>query len=172
MDYSFKQPDEAYPRVEPNARELYVIEYIAALDYQLMKGDACLEERLKLVPDAWRQYRMACAAMAKALSAIYKTLPPKHLQHIVNLCSRGEVTVRMRGATPVDDVQSVPVQELRLLINKVIENECAMCVKDQRAQRRCKLRRALMLIAPPQEVKKDGCNYLAVVAGNDLGDYI
>lgn len=71
-----------------------------------------------------------------------------------------------------DDVQIVPTPELKLLINKVIENECAMCVKDSREQRRCKLRRALMLIAPPNEVKKDGCNYLDVVAGNDLGDYI
>lgn len=168
----YKKPGETAPIVEPNAKELHVVEFIAGLDCQLIHGESRLEERLKLVPDAWRQYRIARTAMGKALAAIYQTLPIKQLRHMQNLCTYGEVIVRPRGAVRCDDVQIVPTPELKFLINKVIESECAMCVKDSREQRRCKLRRALMLIAPPQEVKKDGCNYLDVVAGNDLGDYI
>lgn len=69
-------------------------------------------------------------------------------------------------------MQIVPSEELKVLINHVIENECAMCVKDQREQKGCKLRKALMLIAPPQEVNKNGCNYRDVAASNNLGEYI
>ena len=160
------------PIQEPSARELHIVEFIAGLDCQLAKGGDILEARLRNVPDLWRQYRIAMKATQKVIEGIYKTVPIKTLRHMQNLCKYGEIVIRPRPATPVDDVQIVPTQELKLLINKVIENECAMCIKDQREQRRCKLRRAMMVIAPPQEVNREGCNYRDVVAGNDLGEYI
>lgn len=171
MEYLKKQvPD--LPRMEMNANELHIIEFIAGLDVQLTKGDSALESRLRTIPDGWRKYRLARSAIASVLEGLYATMPIKNVVYMNKLCSFGEVIVRPRTATPTDDVQIVPTPELKLLINKVIENECAMCIKDQREQRKCKLRKALMFIAPPQEVNKDGCNYRDVVAGCELGEYI
>lgn len=70
-------------------------------------------------------------------------------------------------------MQIVDNDDLKLLINKSIEHECAICMRRGGEVRSCPLRRALMDIAPPEELVKDGsCNYQAVAAGNDLGQYI
>lgn len=167
----YRKPEQTAPIVEVNARELYHIEFIAGLDCQLINAEKYLETRLKLVPDAWRQYRIARAAVQKTLVALYQTVPIKTLRHMQNLCTYGEVIIKPRGATPTNDVQIVPTPELKLLINKVIENECAMCVKSYAEQRGCKLRKALMHIAPPLEIDTSGCNYRNVAASNELGEY-
>ena len=60
-----------------------------------------------------------------------------------------------------------------MLINTAIASECLLCVKDAREQKKCKLRKALMNIAPTAAIHKDGlCAYTDVVAGNELGEYI
>ena len=61
----------------------------------------------------------------------------------------------------------------RLHWNYGVASECMMCVKDAREQKKCKLRKVLMNIAPTEAVHKDGlCAYIDVVAGNELGEYI
>lgn len=160
------------PIMECGARELHIVEFITGLDCQLAMGEKHLEARLKSVPDLWRQYRIARKAVEKVIDGIYKSVPIKTLKHMQNLCKYGEVIIRPRGAVKVNDVQIVPSEELKVLINHVIENECAMCVKDQREQKGCQLRKALMLIAPPAEVNRKGCNYRDVAAENNLGEYI
>lgn len=72
-----------------------------------------------------------------------------------------------------DDVQLVDSGDLCTLINAVIAHECAMCVKDAREQKGCKLRKALHHIAPTAQLDKNGlCTYIDVAAGNELGRYI
>lgn len=154
------------------ARELHTIEFIAGLDCQLAKGEQYLEPRLRSIPDLWRQYRIAMKAIEKVLDGIYRSIPLKTLKHMRNLCAYGEVIIKPKGPVNVHDVQIVPTPELKLLINTAIENECAVCVKDQREQKGCKLRKAMMLIAPPLEVNRDYCNYRDVAAENELGKYI
>lgn len=85
----YKKLGEQAPIIEPNAKELHVVEFIAGLDCQLINGESCLEQRLKSVPDAWRQYRIARTEMGKALAAIYQTMPIKQLRHMQNLCTYG-----------------------------------------------------------------------------------
>ena len=160
------------PIMECGARELHAVEFIAALDCQIAGGEKHLEARLKAVPDLWRQYRIARKAVEKVIDGIYKTVPLKTLRHMQNLCQYGEVVIKPRGPVRTDDVQIVPTPELKMLINHVIENECAMCIKDPREQKGCKLRKAMMLIAPPEKVNKGGCNYRDVAASCDLGEYI
>ena len=70
-------------------------------------------------------------------------------------------------------MQIVDNDDLKLLINKTIEHECAICLRRDGEVRSCPLRRALMSICPPEELVKDGsCNYQAVAQQNELGRYI
>lgn len=63
-------------------------------------------------------------------------------------------------------------EPLQMMINKVVAQECAMCLLDERGQKRCKLRRALMDIAVPRVMPERGCPYLDAAAHGELGKYL
>ena len=138
---------EAPPQTELNALEIHGIEFIAGLDAQIAKFAEALKPRLKSLPNGWRDFRLAQNLIAKALDGLYATMPTKTLLKFQRLNEIGEVIS--------------------------IEHECAICMRRGGEVRSCPLRRALMSICPPEELVKDGsCNYQAVAAGNDLGQYI
>ena len=157
-----------------NAREIHIIEFLAGLDAQLMQGQEILRDRLALVPDGWRKFRLAVTTTEKVLDGIYETMPMKTLKHMDRLCQCGQVIVRPRPLVKMpDDVQIVPADDLRLIINMIVAQECAMCLKAPPEQKSCKLRKALRNIAPTAEVYKNGlCSYVDVAAAHKLGEYI
>lgn len=157
-----------------NAREIHIIEFLAGLDAQLMQGQEILRDRLALVPDGWRKFRLAVTTTEKVLDGIYETLPMKTLKHMDRLCQCGQVIVRPRPLVKMpDDVQIVPADDLRLIINMIVAQECAMCLKSPPEQKGCKLRKALEIIAPTAEVYRNGlCSYVDVAAAHKLGEYI
>ena len=119
-----------------NAREIHIIEFLAGLDAQLMQGQEILRDRLALVPDGWRKFRLAVTTTEKVLDGIYETLPMKTLKHMDRLCQCGQVIVRPRPLVKMpDDVQIVPADDLRLIINMIVAQECAMCLKSPPSRR-------------------------------------
>ena len=46
-----KTAENKLPIMEANAREIHVIEFLAGLDAQLIKGQGILKDRLALIPD-------------------------------------------------------------------------------------------------------------------------
>lgn len=157
---------------EPNSREVAGIEYLAAIDCQLIHNEKHLEARLKSIPDAWRQYRIAQSAIGKVIESLYATVPQKTLVHMQRLASNGEVIIRQRSITKTSEAQLVPEDVLKMLINFTMESQCAICLKRGKEAQRCKLRRGLMLIAPPDTVNETGCSYSDVAMQNNLGEYI
>ena len=159
---------------EANAREIHSIEFLAGLDAQLIEGQEILKERLGLIPGGWRRFRLAVTTVERLLDAIYATLPIRTLKHMNRLCQYGQIIVRPKPAVKLgDEVQIVGEEELKVIINSCVANECAICVKDRAGQKGCRLRKALAHIAPVEKLNWDGrCNYLDVAAGNELGKYI
>ena len=157
-----------------NAREIHSIEFLAGLDAQLVQGQETLRDRLKLIPNGWRDYRLAVTRLERVLDAIYATLPTRTLLHMQRLCQCGQIIIRPKPAIRLpDDVQIVNTDDLRMLINAAISAECAMCVNDAAGQKSCKLRKALERIAPTAALKENGlCAYTDVAAGNEYGKYI
>ena len=160
--------------MDANAREIHNIEFLAGLDAQLIQGQEILRDRLALIPNGWRNFRLAVTTTQKILDAIYETLPLKTLRHMDRLCSCGEVVIRPKPAIRLpDDVQIIMKDDLRLLINTVVAAECAVCLKAPPEQKGCKLRKALQNIAPTAEVYRNGlCSYVDVAAAHKLGEYI
>lgn len=159
---------------ELNALEIHGIEFLAGLDAQLYRFNGPLEPRLKSIPNGWRDYRLAMTLVEKVLDKLYDTMPTKTLLKFQRLNEISEVIVRPRPASRKGQyMQIVDNDDLKLLINKAIEHECAICMRRGGEVRSCPLRRALMDIAPPEELVKDGsCNYQAVAQQNELGEYI
>ena len=160
--------------IEPNAREIQAIEYLAAIDCQLIASQKQLENRLKQIPNGWRDYRLATTRIERVLDAVYETLPEKTLKHLYRLSTNGEVVIRPKSITKrPDDVQIVGTDDLKMLINVAMASECAVCMKDIREQKRCKLRKALECIAPAKELPANGlCAYAEVAANSEYGMYI
>lgn len=169
-----KMADPQIEVIETNGREVRVIEFLAGLDAQLINGQTVLADRLKKIPSAWRNFRLAATMTEKVLDELYKTLPPKTLLHMQRIRQFGEVIIRPRPACKLpDDVQIVDKDDLKHLINVAMAAECAVCLKDTRQQKKCKLRRTLETVAQPEALKNDGlCPYTHVAAGNEYGRYI
>lgn len=157
---------------EANSREIHGIQLILGLGSQLQEYEKHLEPRLRSVPGLWRQYRSGAAMVHKAVEGIYNTLPANTIRNLNLLMEHGEVVVRFQPATRNEELQLVRKEQLQMLVNKVVAQECAMCLLDERGQKRCKLRRALMDIAVPRELPERGCPYLDVAARGELGRYM
>ena len=162
------------PILNTNARELHIIEFVAGLHAKVKQGEEILRDRLGVIPGGWRDWRTASGRIQKVLDGIYQTMPTKTLKHMQRLCDCGEVVIRPKPMIKMpDDVQIVLKDDLKLMINRVISAECAMCVKDGREQKKCALRKALENIAPTAAVHKNGlCAYVDVATMNELGEYI
>lgn len=161
------------PIVAANAREIHIIEFIAGLDVQLTDGCEILKDRLSLIPNGWRNFRLAQATVSRLMERIYETLPDKTLRHMARLCANGEVVIRPKAVIPrLDDAQIILNEDLRELVNHAMAAECAMCLKEPREQKKCRLRQALENIAPTAEIHKSGlCSYVDVAGAHSLGDY-
>ena len=161
-------------RTEANSREIRAIEYAAGLDMQLPSDGGYLKERLKSVPDLWRQYRIAKVAIDKVVEGLYETLPTKTLLRLNRLCTQGEIIFRPKSTlNKSTDTQIVLDKDLKVLINAAMGSKCAFCVKTGKESRKCELRNALMNIVPPDYIDNGLlCDYAVVAANCDLEDYI
>lgn len=132
-----EQKKEPLPILNANARELHIIEFVAGLHAQVKQGEEILRARLAEIPGGWRDWRTASGRIQKTMDGIYQTLPTKTLKHMQRLCDCGEVVIRPKPMIKMpDDVQIVLKDDLKLMINRVISAECAMCVKDGREQKK------------------------------------
>lgn len=157
---------------DPNAREVHAIEFIAGIDHQLVHNEKYLEERLK-ENGLWRWYRIAMSAIEKVIDGLYGSLPEKTMKHMKRLYECGEVVIRPKGVIRYDDVQIVPTDDLKTLVNTALQGECTMCVKNRAEQKGCKFRKAMLRIVPTNQLPKDGtCPYLEVVTKCEYGEYI
>lgn len=135
------------------SRETRSIEMIAVLDARLANDRPYLEDRLRSVPDLYRQWRIAETAVCKVVDGLYETLDEKTLMRIRKIYNNGEVIVRPKGSLTKDsDTAIVLAEDLKTLVDTVTSSECGMCLKDGKNIKRCKVREALMRLTPPVKV--------------------
>lgn len=154
-----------------NSRKLHRIEMIAALDAQLQGGEEPLKPRLQTIPNAWRDYRMCLTRLGRIVEQIYQTLPTKTLKHMAALCAHGEVLIRFKPVVS-NDAQLIMTGDLKELINTAMEAKCTICFEDRAGVKACRLRKALMDIAPPTDLALGDCPYRYVIEHANRGDYI
>lgn len=89
--------------MEANAREIHTIEFLAGLDAQLVEGQENLRDRLRLIPNGWRDFRLAVTRTERVLDAIYNTLPNKTLVHMQKLAQHGQIVIRPKPTVKLHD---------------------------------------------------------------------
>ena len=162
------------PVVEANSRELRAITHIAVLDNSFEQDGQYLEKRLRSVPDLYRQYRIAKAAMSKALSGLYDTLPLSSLLRLQKTCANSEVLVRPKTTLAVQNDSLIVLQkDMTTLINAAMSAQCAVCLKVGKETKKCELRKCLLNIVPPEEIDNTFmCEYAKVASESELGNYL
>ena len=156
------------------SREIRSLVYLCALDKKLQSCRDLLEQRLRGVPDLWRQYRLAESAMGKTVEGLLSTASPSALSYLQSMMTSSEIAIRPTGAASTrGDTQVVLQSVLTELVNTCIKNECFFCEKEGKEVKKCDLRKALLLSAPPSYFPEKGiCPYAEVVRNEKPGQYL
>lgn len=157
---------------EMNSKELHRFELLAALDVQLTSGQEPLKARLQTIPNGWRDFRMIGARLGRLIEQIYDTMPTNRVRYMQTLCQYGEILIRVKPAAKSDENLLLPVSALRVLVNHAMSDHCTMCFLNRDEVKACKLRKALIEVAPPVDLTLGECPYRYVVENNDSGEYI
>lgn len=156
-----------------NGRELRSIEYLAALDARLIEYGESLEERLKMTKDGWRSFRAGRALIERSLDQVYDTVDDETRMHMRRMASVSEIVIRPSRQAASNDMLVVPANLMKVLVNSSMEAQCAICIKTGCDIRKCELRKALSMIAPPNRIPEKGaCPYSEIALCHDLGNYM
>lgn len=154
-------------------KELKCVEYLVGMDSRMAESGDALRERLKLVPNGWRDFRLVFTTLDRLLKNLYNTIPDKGTAYLSKIVQHGEIIIRFTPAARSPEWSVVRDDDLAAIINLAMTAECAICLKQGREAKKCELRKALENIAPPLEGHPaDGCGYQNVVAGAELGHYL
>lgn len=159
-------------RIPVNARELHTIEYLMALDAQLKRNENYIRDRLRAVPNGWRQYRLLESVADNLGIKICETVPTKTLCYLEKLSIFGEVKVQFRPASRLPDMIWATSDDMRTIANAAMASACAVCLRNEREVKQCKLRKAMSNVLIPEEIPKVGCPYRDIAEVSDLGDYV
>ena len=146
------------------ARRLIVV---AALNDGLHRGEDDLRERLKLVPNGWRDWRLVTSTVDRLLTAIYMTIPDEQLISQQHALSHSEVSVKLRSATRLPEWVHIKADDMDMLIGLAIQSECRICLRTDSEVRRCKLRKVLQCVIPPAVQPRHGCGYRDIAGEYD-----
>ena len=154
-------------------KEMKCVEYLVGMESRIVESGDALRERLKLVPNGWRDYRLIFTTLDRLLRNLYNTIPDKGLQYINKIIKHGEILIRFSPVARTPEWLLIKDDDLAVIVNLAMSAECAICLKQGREAKKCKLRRALEDICPPHDGHPaGGCGYQNVVAGTELGKYL
>lgn len=156
-----------------SGKELKCVEYLVAMESRVLEVGDAMRERLKKIPNGWRQFRLLVSTLDRLMPEVYDTVPNKTRMYLKNIMENGEVLIRFIPVSRNPEWKLVKDEDLAVLINLAMAGECAICMKQGREAKKCKLRGALENIAPPLEGHPaGGCGYMNVVLGCDIGHYV
>ena len=96
---------------------------------------------------AWRDIRLLTSLVTRIQDQLLGTVPPKRQAYYDRLATSGVYRVEMAG--PVDRRYVwADAEDLAALTEAAMLTECAMCVREGRELRECRLRQALVALAP------------------------
>lgn len=175
-DYIWTSPSQKVKVSDPNSRELRAMTYLAAFNKTLREDERWLKPRLRESgsKEIWREFRVAERFLDNTEKFLNLTIPMSSRNHIERMNNNYDVILRPgRNASAMDDCQIVPLKVLRMLINNTMENNCFMCVKTIQEAKKCEIRKGLLCITPPQEMKTHlNCPFMDIVAVCKCGEYI
>ena len=93
MQYTTKKPDVQ----AVNGKEMCALEFLAAFDEQMKLDEKVLEERLRSIPNGWRNFRMIRTQHHLLMDALYDTMPDTKRWRLDRTITTGQLIMRPRA---------------------------------------------------------------------------
>ena len=168
-----KPAGPALPELKPfNGRELKCIEALLVMDARMAQAGDALRQRLRAIPNGWRDWRLMDTILYRLLQQIVDTLPNKSRQYLTKLKNHDEMLIRFEPAARTPEWLLIRDVDLKEIVNAAMASECATCLKEGKQIDRCPLRRAMIDICPPHQEPATGCGYREAAMVSEYGHYI
>lgn len=157
-------PDEQ--RAPLTNAEFMLVERLGLANYQLEKcctGE--MEARLRTIPNGWRDWKLLTAVTDRLMGKLLDTIPTKQLNRIVHIFNHGEVLIREKSFVRSPQLITMPLDDLAFITEAAIKSQCRHCLRSGKEVRRCKLYKALIGAAPPDQYPRYGCGYQEIAQG-------
>lgn len=147
-------------KTQPNRYEnRYMLNMMVVL-HTLVSDREVIERRLRpWYPEIRRDLGLLIYLTKKVQEELMTTFPDKRNAYYQRMAEVGEMVIDMPGAVPRGRHVLMDVTDAAAMAEAAMRGECAMCMRDGREIRRCRLREAMLGIAPPTEVSRTGCEY-------------
>lgn len=124
------------------------------------EGGQALEKRLRSIPRGWIRFRQAMGLLDRMFIDLEPTINDRQLCQINNTIRGGEISVQLRRADAYDDdMNVVRADTLGVVVGAAMRAECMICVKERADIKRCKLRKAIDELCPPESYETHTCVY-------------
>lgn len=128
-----------------------------------------VKERLKDFPGDWRDLKLILKLGEKIQNHLSSTIPSDKLVRYKQLVEIGRYTLEFPGASPKGRYKLMDVDDLSHLAEAAIKGQCGLCMAEGRDVKRCPLREALLVVAPPAKISAVGCEYRHVAGDLEAG---
>ena len=158
------KPGETRPLT---GKEMNMLEHLVLLDARLTQFTDYMRDRLGAVENGWRDWKLVQAKVAHLVEALYKTISKSNAMHFYLLHQYGEAHITERPAVHQKGYTNISGDDLQTLLEIILRHECAMCMKEGKEVKKCKLRRLMLELAPPSKVDTHWCEYQKIVLNQE-----
>ena len=129
--------------------------------HTLLSDREAAERRLREYgyKNARRDIGLLIWLVSKLQDEMLSTMPERRYWYYRRMAQEAQIIVDFPGPVRKSRGLLVDVQDLAAMTEAAMKSECIMCMRDGREIRRCRLRDALISVAPPTEISRIGCEY-------------
>ena len=145
----------------PNRKENRFMTNLMVVLHTLLSDRDAAEQRLKAYGDKWarRDIGLLLSLDNRLQEQMLMTMPDKRILYYQRMAKEAQIVVEFPGAARIDRHVLMEVDDRAALAEAAMRGECAVCIKEGRDVKRCRLREALLPVAPPTEWSRYGCEY-------------
>lgn len=131
-----------------NGQESMLMQFLTATADQCDLLEPKIERRLRTIPHGWRDWKLMRSIMRRVCDMLLDTMPDKEILRLNKMLQYGEIFVRFRP--PIRDAQYQLVENavITRIVNKIMQDECAICFREGWDIKHCQLRKDLHMIVP------------------------
>ena len=145
----------------PDRRENRFMTNLMVVLHTILSDRDAAEKRLKEYgyKNVRRDIGLLVYLVDKLQREMLETMPERRLNYYARMAKEAQIVIDFPGAVPRGRHLLVEVRDLAAITEAAMRSECVLCMRDGREVKNCRLREALITVAPPSEWSRTGCEY-------------
>ena len=145
----------------PNRKENRFMTNLMVVLHTLLSDREAAEARLMEYGYRWakRDIGLLISLDNRLQEQMLSTIPDRRIMYYQKMAAEAQIVIEFPGAVKQSRHLLMDVDDLAAMAEAAMRGECAMCIREGRDVKRCRLRDALLPVAPPSEFSRYGCEY-------------